>query len=118
MKQGRNIGQISVPAKHKCDVIIENAEKKMVSLTSRGRFLEKTTGESLDLSSVLGTACTNGRSAFMAAAYLHSNLAPFCFRCTSSEYKKLGRNGTQTWRGKKAAKVANESASIIMRNCY
>lgn len=35
----------------------------MVLLASRGQFLEKTTGESLDLSSVLGTAYTNGRSA-------------------------------------------------------
>lgn len=52
-----------VPAKHKCDVIIENAENEVVPLASRGQFLEKTAGESLDLCSVLGTAYTDGRSA-------------------------------------------------------
>lgn len=38
-------------------------ENEVVPLTSMEQFLEKTTGESLDLNSVLGTAYTNGRSA-------------------------------------------------------
>jgi len=36
----------------------------------------------------------------------------------SFECKKLGRNGSQAWKGKKAAEFANESDSIIMRNDY
>lgn len=94
----------------------------MVPLTSRGQFLEKSTGESLDLSSVLGTAYTNQRSALSLQLnyyyYLDSNLAPFHFSCVSFEYKKLGRNGSRPWRGKKAAKFANESDYIIMIKDY
>lgn len=53
-------GQIPIPAKHESDVMRECGKQ---SGPPGKQFLEKTTGERPDLSSVLGTAYTSGRSA-------------------------------------------------------
>lgn len=73
----------------------------MVLLASRGQLLEKTSGGSLDLSSVLGTAHANERSLLPQKLLVWIQfLAHLHFTCAAFEYQKLGSSGSHTQRGK------------------
>lgn len=62
-------------------------ENTVALLASRGQFLEKTSGGSLDL-------CKWEVSSFTATAYLNSILAHLRCNCVFFESQKLGSNGS------------------------
>lgn len=84
----------------------------MVLLASRGQFLENTTGESLDLSLVLGTAYTNGRSALSQHLLIWIQFWPILASSGPLSIKSLAAMGVTHEEGKRQPRLLMSVISL------